>query len=48
LDGIESVRRDDRDERVVIVADRHGTAAAYHAERRLAAHSSSERAKTSA
>jgi hypothetical protein len=48
LDGIESVRRDDRDERVVIVADRHGTAAAYHAERRLAAHSSSERTKTSA
>jgi hypothetical protein len=48
LDGIESVRKDARDERVVIVADRHGAVAAYHLGRRVAADSSGERAKTSA
>jgi hypothetical protein len=41
LDGIESVRKDDRDERVVIVTDRHGAFAAYHLGTRVAADSSS-------
>jgi hypothetical protein len=48
LDGVETVRRDARDPRVVIVTDHHGAVAAYHLGRRVAAHSSGERAKTSA
>jgi hypothetical protein len=48
LDGIETIRRDALDERVVLVADRHGAVAAYHLGRRVAAHSSGERTKTSA
>jgi hypothetical protein len=48
LDGVESVRRDARDSQVVIVADRHGTVAAYHVGRKLAADSSGQRAKTAA
>jgi hypothetical protein len=48
LDGVETVRRDDQGPPLVIVADRHGTAAAYHLERRVAADSSGERDKTAA
>jgi hypothetical protein len=48
LDGIETVRRDEKDPQVVIVADRHGAVAAYHVGRKLAADSSGQRAKTAA